>query len=176
MAGAQVFSTLDADRAFWQVKLTENSSKFTTFNTPFGRYKFLRLPYGISSAPEIFHRCFQNIFSDIEGVEVYLDDIIVYGKNKAEHDDRLNKVFKRAQQRGVRFNLGKCKIGLTEVKYMGHIFSQAGIAPDPNKIAAIVSMKQPTNVKELETFLGMLTFRTVYSKPITKNRETETTN
>lgn len=122
MSGAIIFSTLDADKAFWQIKLTENSSKLITFNTSFGRYKFLRLPYGISSAPEIFHRCFQDMFSEIEGVQIYLDDLIVYGKNETEHNTRLNKVFEIARERGVKFNLSKCKIGRKEVKYMGHIF------------------------------------------------------
>ncbi|XP_018402108.1 PREDICTED: uncharacterized protein K02A2.6-like [Cyphomyrmex costatus] len=158
MAGSRVFSTLDADRAFWQIKLTEKSSKLTTFNTPYGRYKFLRLPYGISSAPEVFHRCFQDIFSNIEGVEVYLDDIIVHGKDETEHNKRLMEVLNRAQLRGVKLNLNKCKIGLSRIKYMGHIFSSEGISPDPNKVTAILSMKQPTHVKELETFLGMLTY------------------
>lgn len=78
MAGATILSTLDADKAFWQIKLIENSSKLTTFNTPFGRYTFLRLPYGISSVPEIFHRCFQDIFLNIDGVQMYLDDVIMW--------------------------------------------------------------------------------------------------
>lgn len=99
MSGAKIFNTLDADTGFWQIKLSEN--KLTTFNTPFGRYKFLRLPYGISSAPEVFHCCFQDMFSDgvVEGVEVYLDDIIIFGKNETEHNIRLNKVLNGARTR-----------------------------------------------------------------------------
>lgn len=87
------------------------------------------------------------------------------------NDDRLNKVYKRAQQRGVRFNFSKCKIGMTKVKYMGHIFSRAGIAPDPNKITTIISMKQPSNVKELETFLGMLTYLGRYIPNLSQKTE-----
>lgn len=110
----------------------------------------------------MFHRCFHEIFSDIEGVEVYLDDIIVYARNETEHNDRLDKVLKRAYERGVKFNHSKCKIGEKEVKYMGHIFSGTEIRPDPDKVAAIVSMKSPNNHKELETFLGMLTYLVRY--------------
>lgn len=158
MSGSTVFSMLDADKTFWQVKLSDNSSKYTTFNTPFGRYKFLRMPYGISSAPEVFYKCFQEMFSDINGVEVYLDDIIVYGKDKGQHDERLKLVIQRAVNRGVKFNYKKCKIAQEQVKYMGHIFSKHGIRPDPNKIIAIKNMKPPTNSKELETVLGMITY------------------
>lgn len=91
MSGAKVFSTLDADRAFWQVKLSKESSFYTTFNTPFGRYKFLRMPYGICSAPKVFHHPFE----DMEGVETYIDDILVWGKNEQQHRERLELVLKR---------------------------------------------------------------------------------
>lgn len=158
MANAKVFSTLDANKAFWQIQLTNKSSKLTTFNTPFGRYCFLRLPYGINSAPEIFHRSFSELFSDIEGVAVYIDDLIIWGKTKEEHDNRLKKILDRAREKNIRFNLGKCKIGLKEVKYLGHIFSKDGLKPDDDKIQAVLKMKSPTNVKELETFLGMITY------------------
>lgn len=76
MTGACIFSTLDANSGFWQVPLDEESSKLCAFSTPYGRYCFLRLPYGIRSAPEVFHKRFKNIF-DIEGVDLYVDDIIV---------------------------------------------------------------------------------------------------
>lgn len=144
MFGATVFSTLDANKVFWQIKLTENSSKLVTFNTPFGRYKFLRLSYGYIMViwSETFHRCFQDIFSDINGVQVYIDDII-YGKHKIEHNDRLNKVFKRARESGVKFNLDKCRISVGKVKYMGHVFfPKRNTTRYPNKVAAIASIKQ----------------------------------
>ena len=158
MNGAKVFSILDANKAFWQIKLTEDSSKLTTFNTPFGRYCFLRLPYGISSAPEVFHRSFNEIFGNIEGVEIFIDDLLIWGKDVEEHNLRLNKVLEKARKRNVHFNLEKCKIGVSSVKYLGHIFSEDGLMPDEDKIKAIVAMKTPTNVKELGCFLGMITY------------------
>lgn len=158
MAGASVFSTLDADKAFWQIKISERSSYYLTFSTPYGRYRFKRMPYGIVSATEVFQRIFQLIFEDLPGVEIYVDDIIVYGKNENEHDFRLKKVLERAKEYNITFNSKKCVIGTESVKYMGHIFSKEGIKLNDDRVKAIVEMKTPTCKKELETFLGMITY------------------
>ena len=79
---SRVFSTLDATSGFLQLELDKESSNLTTFATPFGRYKFLRLPFGISSAPEVFHRTVSEIFSDIKGVEIYIDDLLIHAPTK----------------------------------------------------------------------------------------------
>ena len=89
MAGAKYFSKMDASQGFWQLKLDPESSKLCTFNTPFGRYCFLRLPFGIISAPEIFHRAMESIIEGLEGTRVYIDDLVVWGKTRQEHDKRL---------------------------------------------------------------------------------------
>ncbi|XP_024874017.1 uncharacterized protein K02A2.6-like [Temnothorax curvispinosus] len=157
MSGFKIFSTLDANKGFWQIELSENSSKLTTFATPFGRYKFLRMPFGPSNAPEIFQRTFTDIFGDIEGVEVYFDDVIIHAKNEQEHDDILQKVFRRARKYGVKFNLSKCKFKKKQVRYVGHIFCENGISIDEEKIEAIKRIPEPTNAKELSRFLGMVT-------------------
>ncbi len=88
-AGAKWFSKLDASSGFWQLKLDEVSSKLCTFNMPEGRYRFLRLPYGILSAPEVYHKTIHMIFEHLPGVETMMDDIIVWGSNRQEHDGRL---------------------------------------------------------------------------------------
>lgn len=105
LSGAKVFSTLDALNGFRQIKLDQESSKLCTFNTRNGRYKFLRLPYGISSAAEVFSKKFKDIFQDIDGCEPHVDDLIVWGKDKAEHDYRLNLVCRRAREQNIKFNL-----------------------------------------------------------------------
>ena len=103
MGRSEYFSVLDAT-GFWQIELSDEASKLTTFATPFGRYRFLRLPYGLSNAPEIFYRTFTEIFGDIDGVKIYIDDIIIYAKTKQEHDEILRKVLNRAREKGVKFN------------------------------------------------------------------------
>lgn len=162
MAGSKKFSILDASQAFWQIRLSEDSVKYTTFNTPYGRYCFLRMPYGISSTPEVFHRCFSQIFNDIKGVEIFIDDLMIHAKDDKEHDEILNKVFERARRHEIRFNRNKSKIGLEEIKYIGHIFSRNGIKVDNEKIQVILEMKKPGNVKNLESFLGMITYVSRY--------------
>ncbi|CAG4976944.1 unnamed protein product [Colias eurytheme] len=154
LSGANYFSVLDASKGFYMLKLDYDSSKLCTFATPFGRYRFLRLPFGISSACEVFHSVMHRLFA-CEGVETYVDDVLVYGKTKEEHDERLHKVLQCAVANGVRFNRDKCKFGVREVKFLGHIFNSNGIKPDPDRIRVIRDMSIPVNRKELERFLGM---------------------
>ena len=89
LSEAKYFTVLDASSGFWQLKLDEASTRLCTFNTPFGRYRFLRLPFGINSAPEVFHRTVRQLFEGIEGVETYIDDLLVWGETKELHDCRL---------------------------------------------------------------------------------------
>lgn len=159
MHGARVFSILDANKGFYQVKLSEQSQLLTTFNAgKYGRYCYQRLPFGLSSAPEVFHRTFKELFNELPGVEVYIDDIIIWGDNEKQHNERLKNVFDRLRKANVRLNKTKCKFGVSEVKYLGHILSSDGLKPDKEKINAILEMEEPKNKKELQTILGMVTY------------------
>lgn len=158
LINASIFSTLDANCGFHQINLNEKSSYLTTFITPFGRYRFKRLPFGISNAPEIFHATFSTIFGDIQGVKIYIDDILIFAKTQVEHDKILKNVFDRAREYGVTFNKDKCIMGKTEVKYMGHILSGDGIKLDPDRAKAIAEIPVPKNRDDLNRFLGMVTY------------------
>jgi len=119
MAGANYFSKLDASHGFWQLKLDPESSRYTTFNTPFGRYCFLRLPFGIKSAPEIFHRAMESIIEGLEGTRVYIDDLVVWGNSKQQHDERLEKLLQRVKKYGLKLKREKCRVGVTEMTFFG---------------------------------------------------------
>lgn len=155
--GANFFSKLDAKKGFWMLKLSTKSSKLCTFSTPFGRYRFLRMPFGINCAPEIFHNEMFKIFKD-EGIILYIDDILVVGRNKAEHDLRLKQVMQKAKEYNIKFNKEKCIFGVKEVNFLGHIFDKNGMRPDTRRVTAIQEMPAPNNKKELERFLGITNY------------------
>lgn len=143
---------------FYNIRLTEKSSDLCTFNSPFGCYRFVRLPFGLSVAPEIFQKYNERAFGDLPGVIIYCDDLLICGEDEKEHDEILRKVFERARIHIVKFNKRKFQYKLREVKYFGHIFSKKGMQIDPDRIKAIKSIKSPTKVKELQIFLGMVNY------------------
>ena len=158
MPNASVFSVLDASSGFWQVKLDQESTKLCAFNTPFGRYMFKRLPFGLSSSQDIFQKIMSEMFEDIPGVEVVVDDLLIWGENREEHDERLIQVLQRARHRGLKLNKAKCQFRQHEISYIGHVLSKDGIKPDPKKTEAITQMTPPQNKEEVQRFLGMLTY------------------
>jgi hypothetical protein len=158
LAGSTVFSTLDAASGYFQIPLDPSSELLTTFMTPFGRFCFRRVPMGISSAPEIFQRKMAEMLGGHEGCEVIMDDIIIYGKTRAEHDQRLAAVLKTIKESGLKLNKAKCHFHKTELRYFGHIVGKDGIKPNPEKVEAVKNLKTPSNVSELKTVLGMINY------------------
>ena len=109
LAGAAVFSKLDCNSGFWQIPLEESSRDLTTFITPFGRFRFNKLPFGINSAPEHLQRRMAEVLAGLEGVIVHVDDVLVYGRIQEEHDTRLHAILKRIKSAGGTLNKDKCK-------------------------------------------------------------------
>ena len=155
---AKIYSVLDASNGYWQIKITRGSQTYTTFNSPFGRYKYLRLPFGIKSSSEVFQRAVSQILENIEGCEVIADDILIWGKDKKEHNERLCAVLDRIKQANMKLNKSKCKIGLSEVAYVGHTFGTEGLKPSSEKIRAIMEIPEPRNKKELQRFMGTVNY------------------
>ncbi|KAL2090027.1 hypothetical protein ACEWY4_014715 [Coilia grayii] len=158
MPGAKVFSTLDTQCGYWQVKLDKESSALCTFNTPFGRYAYKRPPFRINTAGEIFQRLMTEMFEDMDGVQVIVDDILVWGQTKEQNNQRLKQVLDRVREKNIKLNPEKCTFGAHEVKYMGHILTAEGLKPDPQKVEAVKKMQKLTNKTELQTYLGMITY------------------
>ena len=153
LAGAKLFSKLDANSGFWQAP---SSSLLTTFITPFGCFGFRRLPFGISSAPEHFQRRMSEALSGLAGAVCMMDDVLVYGENREEHDERLTGELQRLSDLGMTLNADKCVFAQTSVKFLGHVVDSQGIRPDPDKIEAISEFATPTCVSDIRRFLGMV--------------------
>ena len=98
------------------------------------------------------------MFEDIDGVEVVVDDLLIWGETEEQHDSRLEKVLQRAQQRNLKLNKDKSQIKCKEIHYVGHIISRDGLKPDPKKVEAIINMNAPKDKEEVQRFLGMTTY------------------
>ncbi|UYV62474.1 LLGL1 [Cordylochernes scorpioides] len=158
LGNACYFSKLDANSGFWQFGLAKESQKLTTFITPFGRFFFKRIPFGITSAPEIFQRKMTQLLGNIEGVVCFMDDIVVYGSSLEEHNERVRQVLKKIQEEGMTLNPEKCQFGVETVKFLGHTLSSEGLFIDEEKLDAITKMEAPRSTKELKSFLGMVNY------------------
>ena len=158
MSGARYFSKLDASSGYWQTKLDEESCKLLCFKSPFGRYKFNRLPFGVSNASEMFQMDTAEIIEGIEGVANAQDDIIVWGDTKEIHDQRVHSVLSRIEDSGLKLNREKCQFRVTQVTFFAHVLSGEGVYADPTKISAIIDMPVPKNKVELQRFLGMCNY------------------
>ena len=160
LQGAQVFSKFDASSGFHQIPLEESSCELTTLITPLGRYCFKHVPFGITSAPEIFQRKMTELLSDLDGVEVtsIIDDILIYGKTMQEHDARLNRVMERIKLSGLKLNHEKCEFRKSEIQYFGHVISAGGIRLCESRLEAIRELRAPTNVTELRRVIGMINY------------------
>jgi transposase InsO family protein len=171
---AKVFTVLDAKDGFLQVELDEKSSKLTTMWTPFGRYRWLRLPFGIAPAPEEFQRRQHEFFEGMSGVAVIADDVLVYGCGEtqelaiADHDKNLKHMLDKCRSVNLKLNKKKLKLRLEEVVYMGHKLTKDGVKADPSKTTAITELPTPTNVTQLQTFLGCVTYLAKFLPKLTE--------
>ena len=158
LAGGVLFSKLDMSHAYQQLELADDSKEFLTINTHKGLFRFDRLTYGVASAPGEFQRTLETELKGIDGVAIYLDDILVTGKSVEAHDTAVCAVMERLQKVGARLKKAKCIIGAKEVEYLGHRLTAQGIMPLQEKVEAIVKAPIPENVQQLQAYLGMLVY------------------
>ena len=161
-SGATVFSKLDAKAGYWSVHLHEDSQLLTTFRTPFGRYCWKRLPFGLNVSQDIFQARMDMIVEGLEGVANIADDVGIAGTDDKDHNNKLIQFMNRAQVSGLCFNSKKCNIATSEISFFGNIYSKDGLRPDPTKVKDLQNMPSPTSKEDLQRFLGLMTYLSPY--------------
>jgi len=154
LKGAKVFTKLDANAGFHQVRLSQESQLLTTFLTPFGRFCYTRMPFGISSGPEYFTDQMNQILRETDA-HCQMDDVLIATGEGQSHEEALFPVLEKLQDAGVTLNPDKCEFMQPRVTFVGHEISEEGIQAEQRKVQAIVNMDTPTNIHELRRFLGM---------------------
>lgn len=156
--GGQQFTKLDLSMAYNQLVLDEESQKYTCINTHRGLFAYTRLVFGLSSAPAIFQRVMEGLLAGIGGVLCLLDDVLITGQDRFQHLERLHQVLQRLQDAGLVLQKEKCEFFKNEINYLGYVINKKGLKKSPEKIKAIEQAPVPTNVSQLQSFLGLVNY------------------
>ena len=154
LRNSKYFSQLDLASAYHQIKLHPDSRDLTSFITHDGVFRYKRICFGMSSAPSAFQKMLSTILSGLQGVQNYLDDVIVYGRTKEEHDQNLYNVMSRLNDYGITLN-NKCKFGQTKLEFLGHKITSNGVQISDEKFRALCDIPVPEDSKALKSFLGL---------------------
>jgi Reverse transcriptase (RNA-dependent DNA polymerase) len=160
LCGAPIFSTLDATSGYYQLAMNDSDIEKTAFSWKGGLYEFTRMLFGLCNVPETFQEAMDLIFAKEKWMFVipYLDDIIIFSKNREEHEMHLKIILGKIKAHGLALNPGKCKFYKEEVKILGNVVSKDIIKPDPEKVQAIKNYTKPKTVKELRAFLCLASY------------------
>ena len=153
--GATIFSKIDLTAGYHQLELAPESRPITTFSTHLGLFRYKRLNFGVNAAAEHFQHTIQSVLSGINGAKNVSDDIIVFGKDRKEHDFALHQTLSRLHSKGLTINRDKLDLHKPSIEFFGYIFSAKGISPAPSKVNALKSASLPRNASEIRSFLGM---------------------
>ena len=155
LKGAKVFSTIDLRSGYHHIALGKSSRAKTAFVTPFGKYKFLMVPFGLAQGPAYFQLLMNKVLKGLKFVMTYLEDIIIFSQNELQHLEHLEIVFSHLREAGLKMKRSKCDFFKSEIHCLGHLISPEGISPLPNKLDSIKHMPVLNSTKEIKQFLGL---------------------
>lgn len=169
LGGNALFSVMDLTSGFYNVAMAEEDKKLTAFTTPMGLFEFNRLPQGLCNSPASFMRLMMNIFGDQNFLTLlcYLDDLLVYAPDEGEAIKRLEMVFSRLREHGLKLAPKKCHFLQRSVRFLGHVIDSTGVATDPDKVSAIAAVSESDLMMEdgvtpsqrkIKSFLGMVLY------------------
>ena len=158
LKGCTVFSKVDLAKAYHQIPMHPDHVPKTAIVTPFGTFEFLRMPFGLKNSAQAFQRLMDSIFGSLPFVFVYLDDLLIASRSRAEHGQHLREVFELLRENGLFINKSKCLLGVSSLDFLGHRVDKDGVSPMTDRVSSIVSFPQPTTKKQLQSFLGMINF------------------
>ena len=157
VGNSMTISKLDLAKGFYQIEVEPEAREKTAFITPFGKFEFTRMPFGLKNAPAVFQRCMEVVLNSCYSFSApYIDDIVVFSKNGKEHVGHLRKVFEALKQHGLTVKLAKCGFGRTKVEYLGHIIGGGVLAVPAHRAAAMSEFLLPKTKKQLRSFLAII--------------------
>ena len=165
---ATYFTTLDLWAGYHHIPLDKPSIPKTAFNSPFRKYEYMKVPFGLAQAPAYFQELMIGILKDFNFTIAYLDDIIIFSKTPQEHLSHIRMVFKKLKSANLSMKKSKCNFFSKEIQYLGHILSATGIRPLPSKTYAIQHMQPPTTPKQVRAFLGLVRYYRKFIKGFAK--------
>src|SRR4051794_5360295 len=170
LAGSKVFSKLDLRLGYHQIRVREEDIPKTAFITRYGSYEYTVMSFCLTNAPATFSRLMNYIFMEYlnKFVVVYLDDILVYSKNKEEHAEHLCLILAKLREHKLYAKYSKCEFWLPEVIYLGHVISKDGVVVTPERIQAILDLTPPKTVKQVRRFLGLASYCRRFVEKISK--------
>lgn len=156
---AKVFSKLDLQAGYWQVRIKPEDVHKTAFRTPLGHYQWRVLPFGLTNAPATFQALMDDVLRGLDAFAlVYLDDILIFSDTEEDHSRHLDAVLARLAEHKLYAGKDKCAFALREVDFLGHVVGADGIKTDPAKVSAVRDWPQPRNVRDVRSFLGLTGF------------------
>ncbi|KAL0549014.1 hypothetical protein IC582_013494 [Cucumis melo] len=157
LQGATVFSKIDLRSGYHQLRIKDEDVPKTAFRSRYGHYEFIVLSFGLTNAPAVFMDLMNRVFREFLDtfVIVFIDDILIYSKTEAEHEEHLRMVLQTLRDNKLYAKFSKCEFWLKQVSFLGHVVSKAGVSVDPAKIEAVTGWTRPSTVSEVRSFLGL---------------------